>query len=201
MTTALTFSRQNDAGSRAAHNFLVLELTPENRAHGWRPSTRFRLVLARYQYSNLRKKPTFRDATTGFATTWRLKKQVQKFYAGGNLLHPIRSTTHIRVVTRHQYGISALVSQTSFRGETSGGVAKLLAVFSGYQYSTDVFWSQFTTMDTQRSLPVENAYLSKWHSTEQKEIKTVSEVRGTQGQYSSKPLKRSIVKRILVFKR
>ena len=40
-----------------------------------------------------------------------------------NLLHPIRRTTQIRVVTRHQYGISALVSQTSFRGETSGGVA------------------------------------------------------------------------------
>ena len=35
---------------------------------------------------------------------------------------PIRSTTQIWVVTRHQYGISALVSQTSFRGETSGGV-------------------------------------------------------------------------------
>ena len=32
---------------------------------------------------------------------------------------PIRSTTQIQVVTRHQYGISALVSQTSFRGETS----------------------------------------------------------------------------------
>ena len=27
-------------------------------------------------------------------------------------------------MTRHQYGISVLVSQTSFRGETSGGVAK-----------------------------------------------------------------------------
>ena len=27
------------------------------------------------------------------------------------------------------YGISALVSQTSFRGETSGGVMKVLAVF------------------------------------------------------------------------
>ena len=27
-------------------------------------------------------------------------------------------------MTRHQYGISALVSQTSFRGETTGGVAK-----------------------------------------------------------------------------
>ena len=37
---------------------------------------------------------------------------------------PIRSTTQIWVVTRHQYGISALVSQTSFGGETSGSVAK-----------------------------------------------------------------------------
>ena len=27
-------------------------------------------------------------------------------------------------VTRHQYGISALVSQMSFRGETEGGVPK-----------------------------------------------------------------------------
>ena len=42
----------------------------------------------------------------------------------GNLIQPIRSTTQIWVVTRHQYGISALVSQTSFRGETSGSVAK-----------------------------------------------------------------------------
>ena len=35
----------------------------------------------------------------------------------GNLLQPIRSITQIWVVTRHQYGISALVSQTSFRGK------------------------------------------------------------------------------------
>ena len=41
-----------------------------------------------------------------------------------NLLQPFKSTTQIWVVTCHQYGISALVSQTSFRGETSGGVAK-----------------------------------------------------------------------------
>ena len=27
-------------------------------------------------------------------------------------------------MTRHRYGISALVSQTSFRGETSGGVSE-----------------------------------------------------------------------------
>ena len=37
---------------------------------------------------------------------------------------PIRSTAKIWVVTRHQYGISVLVSQTSFRGETTAGVAK-----------------------------------------------------------------------------
>ena len=42
----------------------------------------------------------------------------------GNLLQPIRNTTQIWVVTRHQYGISALVSLTSFLGETDGGVAK-----------------------------------------------------------------------------
>ena len=37
---------------------------------------------------------------------------------------PIRSTTQVWIVTRHQYGISALVSQTSVGGETSGRVAK-----------------------------------------------------------------------------
>ena len=37
---------------------------------------------------------------------------------------PIRSTIQIWEVTRHQYGISALVSQTSFGGETSGMVTK-----------------------------------------------------------------------------
>ena len=35
---------------------------------------------------------------------------------------PIRSTTQIRVVTRLHYGISAFVSQMSFRGETSVSV-------------------------------------------------------------------------------
>ena len=39
-------------------------------------------------------------------------------------VRPFRSTTQICVVTRHQYGISVLVSQTSFGGETSGSVAK-----------------------------------------------------------------------------
>ena len=48
------------------------------------------------------------------------------FCLGGNLLHPIRSTSQIWFVRRHQCGISAFVPQTSFRGETTYmyGVAK-----------------------------------------------------------------------------
>ena len=41
----------------------------------------------------------------------------------GNLIQPIRSASQIWQVTRHQYGICALVSQTSFRRETSGSIA------------------------------------------------------------------------------
>ena len=36
---------------------------------------------------------------------------------------PIRSSAQIWVVTRHQHGISVLLSQTSFHGETVRGVA------------------------------------------------------------------------------
>ena len=42
----------------------------------------------------------------------------------GNLIQPIKSTTQIWVVTCHQYGISAFVSQTSFGGQTNGSIAK-----------------------------------------------------------------------------
>ena len=41
-----------------------------------------------------------------------------------NLLQPIKRTTQIWVVTRHQYGISSVVTQSSFRGKTIGGVTK-----------------------------------------------------------------------------
>ena len=46
----------------------------------------------------------------------------------GNLFQPIRSTTQIWVVTRLEYGMFALVPQTLFGGETSGGVAKCRVV-------------------------------------------------------------------------
>ena len=39
-------------------------------------------------------------------------------------IRPIGSNSQFWVVTRHQYGIFALVPQTSFRGKTSGSFAK-----------------------------------------------------------------------------
>ena len=48
------------------------------------------------------------------------EKRVQKFHTNDYA----DVTTQIWVVTRHQYGVSALVSQASYGGETSGSVAK-----------------------------------------------------------------------------
>ena len=92
-------------------------------------------------WCSLRKQPTFRDASTGFPAKWRLRNErrdsilITRYYPDlgsvsdwswreRNLPQPIRSTTQIWVVMRHQYGISAPVSQTSIREKTSGGVAK-----------------------------------------------------------------------------
>ena len=41
------------------------------------------------------------------------------------LVKRLTVTTQIWIMTRHQYGISALFPQTSFRGETSGGVTNI----------------------------------------------------------------------------
>ena len=79
---------------------------------------------------------SFGDATIGFPTKWRLRNEcrnsilMMRHYPDlgsasdwscrmGNLFQPIRSTTQFWVETRHQYGISALISQTSFGGENS----------------------------------------------------------------------------------
>ena len=60
----------------------------------------------------------------GSASDWLCHK--------GNLLQLIRNTTQAWVVTRRQYGISTLIFQMAFRGETSGGAVKgqLFLVFS-----------------------------------------------------------------------
>ena len=90
---------------------------------------------------SLGNQPTFRDGTTGFPAKWRLRNDFRNSILmtchnpdlgsasdwscrERNLPQPIRSAIQIWVVTRHQYGISAGVPQTSFRSETSRGVAK-----------------------------------------------------------------------------
>ena len=44
----------------------------------------------------------------------------------------MRIPTQIWAVSRHQYGIFAVVPQTQFHGGISGGAAKILVAFSGY---------------------------------------------------------------------
>ena len=96
-----------------------------------------RVRFERALYSSLRKQPTLSDATNGFPAKRRLRNERRNsilmtrhypdlgsasdwFNQISLAARPIRSTTQILVVTRHQYGISALVSQTSLGGETSG---------------------------------------------------------------------------------
>ena len=64
-----------------------------------------------------------------------LGSAVEANFSSGTI--KIRSTIQIWVVTRHQYGISVLVSQTSFHGDTRGDVAKCRL------FSQDLRHSQF----------------------------------------------------------
>ena len=105
-------------------------------------------------WHSLRKQPwTFRDTTTAWfpcEMTLRNKRRnailITRHYPDlgsisgwshrvRNLLQPIRCTSQIWAVIRHLYGISKLVSQTSFRGETSGGVKKC-RLFSQDRYGS-----------------------------------------------------------------
>ena len=74
-------------------------------------------------------------------------------------VYPIRSTAQIWIVTRHQYGISALVSQTSFRGKTSDGLAKcwLFSQASKFLASVTLSSKLFAVSDRSRC----GGYL--WH--------------------------------------
>ena len=101
------------------------------------------LLIHDLSHASLRKQLTCGAATTGFPTKWHLRNERRnsilmtchyldlgsasdRSCRMGNLIQPIRSTTQIWVVTHHHYGISALVYQTSFGGETSGSIAKCL---------------------------------------------------------------------------
>ena len=60
------------------------------------------------------------------------EKRAQKFH------------TDDAVVTRHQYGISALVSQTSFHGETIGGLAKCRLFSQAIKHQATIVFFPYT---------------------------------------------------------
>ena len=70
----------------------------------------------RYFSEGETRRPEMRLLFAGYTSDWL--KQISL------VVRPIRDTTQTWLVTRHQSGISALVAWTSFRGETSDGVAK-----------------------------------------------------------------------------
>ena len=77
----------------------------------------------------LRKQTAFCDSITGFPAKWCLRNEHKNYIQlypdlGSHTAQPIRSTTKIWVVSHNQYGISALISQRSFCGETSGHIVK-----------------------------------------------------------------------------
>ena len=84
------------------------------------------VLCRKYCFPCRRKQPTFLDATTGFPAKWRLRNErrnsilMTRHYSAplsasdwlkriSHTAQPIRSTTQIKVESRHQYGISALV--------------------------------------------------------------------------------------------
>ena len=94
--------------------------------------------------SSLRKQPTIRDTTLVFPVidVWGTSAKIRYWWGlgsssdwscyKGNLLQPIINATQILVLTRHQFGISAVVSQTSFRGKTGVGVGCFLRLPAPY---------------------------------------------------------------------
>ena len=106
----------------------------------------------------LRKQPTSFDATTVFPAKWRLINECRNFIlttchcldmgsASDWLIGtgwPVRSTTQIWVVTRHQYGIL----RRHFAGEISGGVSRNFGCFLALKKHQAVT----SVMLTQRSL-------------------------------------------------
>ena len=66
--------------------------------------------------ASLRIHPTLCNTTTDFPAKSRLRN---KLLIGRSAIFNL-----VSLVTRHQYGVSAVVPQKSFHGETGGSVAK-----------------------------------------------------------------------------
>jgi len=98
---------------------------------------------------SLRKHQTFCNATLVFAPKWCLRKESRKWLFIQNW-----------VVTHHQYGISALIPQTSFCGEAVVASWNILAqysislmilltflyIFSNFSHFTGVFYSSKSSL-------------------------------------------------------
>ena len=74
----------------------------------------------------------------------------------GNLLQPIRSTTQIWVVTRHQYEISTVITQMSFSGKTSGGCFLRLHNIHSHFFLLVVNFNTMNLYTMQTLLPSDN---------------------------------------------
>ena len=97
------------------------------RRHCFYPRSKFRnSILMTYHYQDL-----------GSTSDWM--KQIE----------PIRSSTQNLVMTRHQYGISALVPKPSCRGNTAGGVAKFRLLLSNSVWEYDSRRSAILTLHLQ----------------------------------------------------
>ena len=98
-------------------------------------------IIALTALVSLRKQPTFHEVATWALAKRRLSNERRNsilmtchypdlgsasdwLNENSLVVQPIRSATKIWVVTRHQYGISALVTQTSFCEGSSGDLAK-----------------------------------------------------------------------------
>ena len=78
----------------------------------------------------LKEQPPFRGATKGFPAKWRLRNDYADLGSASCSMKQIFNQSDLGSETSSvscrtpRYGMSALVSQTSFPGETSGGVVK-----------------------------------------------------------------------------
>ena len=106
-------------------------------------------------FPSLRKQLTFGNANTSFPAKWHLRNKHRNSILMtrhdpdldsisdwlnqiSHAAQPIRNTTQIWVLMRHQYGISALISQTSLGGETSGSIVKCW-LFSQAKHFPDIW--------------------------------------------------------------
>ena len=84
-------------------------------------------------------------ADLGSASDWL--KQISQ------AARPIRNTTQISLVTRHQYGISVPVSKTTFCGETNGGVAKYRLFSHAKDHIANHTWKGLVFFQLQQMYP------------------------------------------------